>query len=119
MYTTSRRALRVSMSMVLVTLLLMPGAAIAQAPLSPSAASAPTAASAVGMSAAAVPGPNKTDKAASAAPTPPRPYDGPSRRTRSWIYAAIVGTVGVIAVILLARHYHNNRGCDNCLPDGM
>jgi len=118
MYPRVRWAILILISQLLVMLLLSPGAAIAQAPQLPPAA-APTAASVAGTSTAAASSPNKTpDKTANATSTAPRPYDAPSRRTRSWIFAAIAGTVGVVAVILLVRHYHNNRGCGNCLASG-
>jgi hypothetical protein len=112
------RILRAAMALGLASLLLPATTVLAQAP-QPAAASSPTAAPAATVGAVPMPQPKEAANKATVntAPTP-RPYDGPSRRARSWIYAAIVGTVGVVAVILLVRHYKNNKGCGNCLAAG-
>ena len=112
------RPLRTTIALCLASLLCLATMALAQA-RQPAVASSPAGSSAA-VGTVPAPQPNEAPKKAPPSTSSvPRPYNGPSRRTRSWIYAAIAGTVGVIAVILLARHYHNNRGCDNCLPDGI
>jgi hypothetical protein len=106
------------MALGLASLLCQATTAMAQAP-QPAAASSPTAAAAAAAGTVPAPQPKEALKKATVnTPAAPRPYDGPSRRTRSWIYAAIAGTVGVVAVLLLVRHYRNNKGCGDCLANG-